>query len=111
MADRAALIEALDGIENGMCRIAETRDIWQHKLLYALCQGVRLLLEDKLKEKRTARPVQGAWSVLRQCTVNAWGEPVWREIGAKCSVCGALNDDLEDVCPHCGTEIRRTETV
>lgn len=50
MAERAALIEALDEIENGMCRIAETRDIWQNNLLYALCQGVRLLLVDKLRE-------------------------------------------------------------
>lgn len=49
MADRAALVEALDEIESGMCRIAETRDIWQHQLLYALCQGVRLLLEERLR--------------------------------------------------------------
>lgn len=50
MADRTAIVEALDAIEDGMSRIAETRDIWQHKLLYALCQGVRLLLMDKIKE-------------------------------------------------------------
>lgn len=109
MADRAALVEALNEIEDGMCRIAETRDIWQHKLLYAICQGVRLLLEDKLREMRRgpAKPVQGTWSVLRQCTVNAWGEPVWQEIAAKCSVCGALNDVPADVCPNCGAEMRR----
>jgi hypothetical protein len=52
MADRTAIVEALDAIEDGMSRIAETRDIWQHKLLYALCQGVRLLLLDELKEVR-----------------------------------------------------------
>lgn len=52
MAERAALVEALDEIENGMCRIAETRDIWQHRLLYALCQAVRLLLEERLKRGR-----------------------------------------------------------
>lgn len=105
MADRAALVEALDEIENGMCRIAETRDIWQHKLLYALCQGVRLLLVDKLREMRRAKPAQGTWSVLRECAVSVWGEPAWREIGAKCSVCGALNDVPEDVCPNCGAEM------
>lgn len=105
MADRAALVEALDEIENGMCRIAETRDIWQHRLLYALCQGVRLLLEDKLRVMRKAKPVQGTWSVLRECAVNAWGDPVWRDIGAKCSVCGAINDVPADVCPNCGAEM------
>lgn len=53
MANREALCEALDAIEDGMSRIAETRDIWQHKLLYALCQAVRLLLIEELrKEKR-----------------------------------------------------------
>lgn len=43
------MVEALDAIENGMCRIAETRDIWQNDLIYALCQAVRLLLIEKLK--------------------------------------------------------------
>lgn len=52
MADRAAIAEALDEIENGMCRIKESRDIWQNSLIYALCQAVRLLLLDELKEVR-----------------------------------------------------------
>lgn len=49
-SNRKALSEALDAVENGMCRIADTRDIWQNELLYALCQSVRLLGTDKLKE-------------------------------------------------------------
>ena len=53
MARRDDLIEALDAIETGMCRIKESRDIWQNDLVYALCQAVRLLLIEKLrKEKR-----------------------------------------------------------
>lgn len=52
MAERAALVEALDEIENGMCRIAATRDIWQNKLIYALCQGVRLLLIEAIRRDR-----------------------------------------------------------
>ena len=53
MAQRDDLAEALDAIETGMCRIKESRDIWQNDLVYALCQGVRLLLMDELrKEKR-----------------------------------------------------------
>ena len=33
-----------------MCKIAETRDIWQNNLLYALCEGERILLTARLKE-------------------------------------------------------------
>ena len=52
MARREDLVEALDAIETGMCRIKESRDIWQNDLVYALCQVVRLLLIDKIKEKQ-----------------------------------------------------------
>lgn len=52
MADRTAIVEALDAIEDGMIRIKEQRSIWQNSLVYALCQAVRLLLLDKLKEVR-----------------------------------------------------------
>lgn len=52
MARREDLMEALDAIETGMCRVKENRDIWQNELVYALCQGVRLLLMDKIKEGR-----------------------------------------------------------
>lgn len=52
MANKDAMMEALEEIENGMCRVKESRDIWQNDLIYALCQGVRLLLLDELKEVR-----------------------------------------------------------
>lgn len=53
MARREDLLEAMDAIETGMCRIKESRGIWQNELVYALCQGVRLLLMEELrKEKR-----------------------------------------------------------
>lgn len=52
MASREELMEALDAIETGMCRVKESRDIWQNDLVYALCQAVRLLLMDKIKEGR-----------------------------------------------------------
>lgn len=53
MARRDDLMEALDAIETGMCRIKDGRGIWQNDLVYALCQGVRLLLTDEIrKEKR-----------------------------------------------------------
>lgn len=52
MADKIAVLEVLNEIEDGMCRIKFDGDIWQNKLVYALCQGVRLLLTDKIKEER-----------------------------------------------------------
>ena len=52
MSRREDLIEALDAIETGMCRIKESRDIWQNDLVYALCQGVRLLLMEEIKGER-----------------------------------------------------------
>lgn len=52
MSRKEKMLEALEAIENGMCRIAETRDIWQNDLIYALCQSVRLLLIEELKGGR-----------------------------------------------------------
>lgn len=52
MARREDLMEPLDAIETGMCRIKESRDIWQNELVYALCQGVRLLLMEEIKWER-----------------------------------------------------------
>ena len=50
MSERERISEVLDAIENGMCKIAETRDIWQNNLLYAMCEGERILLTARLKE-------------------------------------------------------------
>lgn len=50
--NRSEAVEVLDAIENGMCKVAESKDIWQNELIYALCQGERLLLLDKLREKK-----------------------------------------------------------
>lgn len=52
MARREELMEALDAIETGMCRVKESRDIWQNELVYALCQAVRLLLTEEIKGGR-----------------------------------------------------------
>lgn len=53
MARREDLMEALDAIETGMCRVKERRDIWQNELVYALCQAVRLLLTEEIKGERS----------------------------------------------------------
>lgn len=57
MARREDLMEALDAIETGMCRVKESRDIWQNELVYALCQGVRLLLMEDVSMADSKRAV------------------------------------------------------
>ena len=52
MARREDLMEALDVIETGMCRIKESRGIWQNDLVYTLCQAVRLLMTEEIKHGR-----------------------------------------------------------
>ena len=52
MTEREQIIEVLDAIENGMCKTAETSDIWQDRLIYAMCAGIRLLLIARLKQLR-----------------------------------------------------------
>lgn len=54
MTEREQIAEVLDEIENGMCTIAETHDIWQNRLIYALCAGMRLLLIARLRALRKA---------------------------------------------------------
>lgn len=49
-AKRSDMVEALDAIETGMTKVAIDRDIWQNDLIYVLCQGVRLLLEERVKK-------------------------------------------------------------
>lgn len=52
MARRDDMLEALDAIETGMCRVKESRDIWQNELVYALCQAVRLILTEELRREK-----------------------------------------------------------
>ena len=49
---REAVIEVIDELENGMLCIGENNVIWQNRLIYALCQGVRLLLLDAIKKDK-----------------------------------------------------------
>lgn len=53
MARREDLCEVLDAIETGMCRVKESRDIWQNDLVYALCQGMRMLLMKEIRKEET----------------------------------------------------------
>ena len=70
MTEREQISEVLDAIENGMCKVAETRDIWQNDLIYALCEGERILLTARLKElnKKKKEPEK------KTMTCREWGE-------------------------------------
>lgn len=49
---REEAIEVIDALENGMVCIGENNNIWQNRLIYVLCQGVRILLLDAIKKDR-----------------------------------------------------------
>lgn len=41
---REDLMQDLENMEEGMCRTAERCDIWQDRLIYAICRAVRDIL-------------------------------------------------------------------
>ena len=47
---REQMVEVLNEIEDGMGQVKIEQYIWQSKLIYALCQGVRLLLIRAIKK-------------------------------------------------------------
>ena len=50
MTKREQMIECMEQLEDGMCRIQTTRDIWQNELLWWICKSIMLLLEKRVKE-------------------------------------------------------------
>lgn len=53
MTKRDQMIELLSAMEDGMCQTAQHSDIWQNRLIYALCKAVYLLLEQAVKGGKT----------------------------------------------------------
>lgn len=51
MTKRDQMIECMAAVEDGMIQTAQHSDIWQNRLIYALCKAVYLLLEKAVKEK------------------------------------------------------------
>lgn len=48
MTKRDQMIECMEALEDGMCRTAQNSDIWQDRLIYALCKAVYLLLKERV---------------------------------------------------------------
>lgn len=126
MARREDLTEALDAIETGMCRVKESRGIWQNDLVYALCQAARLLLMEELRHgipveapspdaaaeitppragmdsgsaADVAPVVHGRWIVQEKYTFGTMYD---------CSICGTRildNGHSWNYCPNCGAKM------
>lgn len=52
---REQMMEALDAIETGMIQVNEDSDIWQNRLIYAMCHAIRLLLIWAIKHNDAER--------------------------------------------------------
>ena len=50
MTKRQQMIECMEAMESGMCRLSECDDVWQNKLIWWICKAVYLLLEKAVKE-------------------------------------------------------------
>ena len=107
MARREDLIEALDAIETGMCRIKESRDIWQNELVYVLCQAVRLLLTEEL---RHGIPVEAPSPAADVAPVvhGRWNRMDGYPMRLLCSECGwdvSGYGKFYRYCPNCGSKM------
>ena len=116
MARRDDLIEALDSIETGMCRVKESRDIWQNELVYALCQGVRLLMMKEIKGGQDARSkarsttFTGIAADVSPVVRGRWGAGRFNlETGnyeEQCTCCWNFSKECgKPYCPNCGAKM------
>ena len=49
---RDELLHDLDNMENAMCRTADRCDIWQDRLIYAMCLAIYHILQWILKKEK-----------------------------------------------------------
>ena len=52
MTRREQMIECAEQMEQGMIRTQTTRYIWQNDLIWWLCKAVKLLLEERIRERK-----------------------------------------------------------
>lgn len=45
----------IENMENGMCRTADRTDIWQDRLIYAICGAIRFCLMELLRMRRNQK--------------------------------------------------------
>ena len=122
MVRRDDLMEALDAIETGMCKVKESRGIWQNDLVYALCQGVRMLLMEELRHGipvEASSPAAAAEITPPRAGMDSGGADVapirhghWNTgyfHDRVCSCCFHPDNDINDYahsyCPNCGAKM------
>lgn len=49
------LLDSLDEIENCMIRVDENDEIWQNRVIYAMCKAIRVLLIFAIKHQNEER--------------------------------------------------------
>lgn len=49
------LLDSLDEIENCMIRVGEDDEIWQNRVIYAMCKAIRVLLIWAIKRQNEKR--------------------------------------------------------
>lgn len=49
------LLDSLDEIENCMIRVDENDEIWQNRVIYAMCKAIRVLLIWAIKHQNAER--------------------------------------------------------
>ena len=52
MTKHDQMMECMAVMEDGMTKVAESRDIWQNELIYWLCKAVYLLLDRAVKDRK-----------------------------------------------------------
>lgn len=52
MTRREQMIECAEAMEQGMIHTQTTRDMWQNDLVWWICKAVKLLLEERIRERK-----------------------------------------------------------
>ena len=52
MTRREQMIECAEQMEQGMIQTQTHRDMWQNNLVWWICKAVKLLLEERIRERK-----------------------------------------------------------
>ena len=52
MTRREQMMECAEQMEHGMIQTQTYRDMWQNNLVWWMCKAIKLLLEERIRERR-----------------------------------------------------------
>ena len=101
------MIECMDIYESGMSSIGETNGIWQNELIWWVCKGIKLLMEDQVKtndshahrEKQEAEWIQAKGGVPGERQCSGCGAAAGMDIRG-------LHTVVSKFCRECGTPMK-----